>query len=349
MTQPRRQYRPNVRAGDKLADAAPELKSRQKRFSPDAQVISVLVVGLALYVLGQLLSWVYSSVFEGLGFIIIMVAVVLLLVYLYLEPVPIMLPNGHSVSRPRSRVLLSLAFILPVVAYSLSVTRFDLGIIYSRGHYMTGILGKIFQPRFDYFNNVWPPLVDTIQMSLVGSAIGSFLSLPFAVMASANINSNKAVLSILRVIINIVRTLPTLIIASVCALIFGLGTFAGTVAISFFTFGVVAKMLYESIETIDMGPFQAMESLGANRFQAFWSACMPQILPTYLSHSLYSFEMNIRAASILGYVGAGGLGILIAERVGWRDYQGLGTVLLALFVTVLVIDNLSGYLRQKLS
>ena len=76
---------------------------------------------------------------------------------------------------------------------------------------------------------------------------------------------------------------------------------------------------------------------------------MPQILPTYLSHSLYSFEMNIRAASILGYVGAGGLGILISERVGWRDYESLGTVLVALFVTVLIIENLTGYLRRKLS
>ena len=349
MTQPRRQYRPNVRAGDRLADAVPERVVKQKRFSPDAQVISALAFGLTLYLLGQLLTWVYSPILEGMGFIIVMFSIVLLLVHLYLQPVPITLPNGHSVSRPRSRVLLSLAFILPVVIYSLVITRFDLGIIFSRGHYMTGILGKIFQPRFDYFSNVWPPLVDTIQMSLVGSAIGSFLALPFAVLASANINSNKVMVSILRIVINIVRTLPTLIIASISALIFNLGTFAGTVAITFFTFGVVAKMLYESIETIDMGPFQAMESLGATRFQAFWSACMPQILPTYLSHSLYSFEINIRAASILGYVGAGGLGILINERVNWRDYEGLGMVLLALFITVLVIDNLSGYLRQKLS
>ena len=76
---------------------------------------------------------------------------------------------------------------------------------------------------------------------------------------------------------------------------------------------------------------------------------MPQILPTYLSHCLYSFEINVRAASILGYVGAGGLGILINERVGWRDYEGLGTVLIALFLVVLLIENTSQYLRRKLS
>ena len=145
------------------------------------------------------------------------------------------------------------------------------------------------------------------------------------------------------------RTLPTLILAQVCALIFSLGTFAGTVAISIFTFGIVAKMLFESIETIDMGPFEAMEALGANKFQAFWSACVPQILPVYLSHALYCFEMNIRASAILGYVGAGGLGITINERVGWRDYNGLGMVLLTLFVAVVAIEFFSESLRKKLS
>ena len=108
-------------------------------------------------------------------------------------------------------------------------------------------------------------------------------------------------------------------------------------------------MMYESIETIDMGAFEAMESFGANQFQSFWSACMPQILPTYLSYCLYSLEMNIRAAAILGYVGAGGLGILINERVGWRDYNGLGMVLLSLFVVVVIIDFSSEYLRERLA
>jgi phosphonate transport system permease protein len=154
---------------------------------------------------------------------------------------------------------------------------------------------------------------------------------------------------VVRFILALIRTLPTLIIALACALIFSLGTFAGTVAIAIFTFGIVAKMLYESIETIDMGPFEAMEALGADKFQAFWSACVPQILPVYLSHCLYCFEMNVRASAILGYVGAGGLGITINERIGWRDYNGLGMVLLTLFVVVLAIEFFSEYLRKKLS
>ena len=257
--------------------------------------------------------------------------------------------GDHEVQKPRSRVWLILLVLVAAVWGSLVVTEFDLGIILKRGHQFTVILAKVFNPDWSYLSKVIGPLLDTIKMSVMGSVLGSTLALPFAVVASANINKNGAVVALLRVLLNIVRTLPTLVIASICALIFNLGTFAGTVAITIFTFGIVSKMLYESIETIDMGAFEAMEALGASKFQAFWSAVFPQILPTYLSHCLYSFEINIRAASILGYVGAGGLGILINERVGWRDYEGLGTVLIALFVVVLIIENTSQYLRRKLS
>lgn len=264
-------------------------------------------------------------------------------------PQLVTLPNGHSVLRPRSRTPLICAITLALLVISIQVTGFDLSVIVRRANQLTKILGQIFQPNPEYFSSVITPLLETIKMSVMGSFIGCLLALPFAVAASANINKNKPMLAVLRFLLNIVRTLPTLVIASICALIFGLGTFAGTVAIIIFTFGVVSKMLYESIETVNMGAFEALESAGANKFRAFWSAVFPQILPTYLSHCLYSFEMNVRAASILGYVGAGGLGILIDERIGWRDYNGLGTVLLTLFVAVLVIENISQYLRSKLS
>jgi len=265
------------------------------------------------------------------------------------KPELITLENGHTISRPRSKTPIIVAVVAIVLYYSVKVTGFNLAIIAKRGSQLTKILGQIFQPDPTYFSKVWTPLFETIKMSILGSFVGCLLALPFAVAVSSNINHNKIVLSFLRVILNIIRTLPTLVIASICALVFGLGTFAGTAAIIVFTFGVVSKMLYESIETVDMGAFEALESTGADKFQAFWSAIFPQILPTYLSHCLYSFEMNIRAASILGYVGAGGLGILIDERIGWRDYNGLGTVLLSLFVTVVIIENISRFLRSKLS
>ena len=265
------------------------------------------------------------------------------------KPQIITLPNGKTVARPRSRMPLILTVLALVVWASVRLTGFDLGIIIRRGYQFTYILARIFHPDFSYFSKVVTPLLDTIKMSILGSVLGATLALPFAVVASTNINKSGLAVSVCRFLLNIIRTLPTLVIAKFAALIFGLGTFAGTAAIMVFTFGVVSKMMYEAIETIDMGAFEAMESAGGDKFQSFRVACFPQILPTYLSYCLYSLEMNIRAAAILGYVGAGGLGLLINERIGWRDYEGLGMVLLALFVVVFLIENTSQFLRKKLS
>ena len=255
------------------------------------------------------------------------------------KPQVITLANGHSTIRRRSRAPLIVLLLAVAIYLSLAATGFSLAVVITKFDKLLDLFVKLFHPKWDFFDKVVGPLVDTIKMSILGTVIGCLLALPVAVLSSTNIDKSRVIVSVCRFILALIRTLPTLVIALVCALVFGLGTFAGTLAISVFTFGIVAKMLYESIETIDMGPFEAMEAMGANKFQAFWSACVPQILPVYLSHSLYCFEMNVRASAILGDVGAGGLGITINERIGWRDYNGLGMVLLTLFE----------YLRKKLS
>ena len=265
------------------------------------------------------------------------------------KPEIITLDNGHTVRRPQSRMPLIVVTLVLVIIWALYMTGFDMMIIINRFDKMLDLMKKLFHPNWSFFPKVVSPLLDTIKMSVMGTVIGCAVALPVSILASSNINHNLPVVSVFRFILALIRTLPAMVIALVCALIFSLGTFSGTVAIAIFTFGVVSKMLYESIETIDMGPFEAMEALGANKFQAFWSACVPQILPVYLSHSLYCFEMNIRASAILGYVGAGGLGITINERIGWRDYESLGMVLLTLFVVVSFIEFFSAFLRKKLS
>lgn len=265
------------------------------------------------------------------------------------KPELITLPNGHTVERPRSRTPLILLLFTAVVIISIRATGFDLSIIISRAKQLTVILSKIFSPNFNYFPKVISPLIETIQMSIVGTIVGSLIGLPLAILASSNINKNKPILLVCRFILSVLRSIPTLIYAYIFALIFSLGSLAGTVAIAVFTIGIVAKMLYESIETIDMGPYEAMQSFGASTLQSFWAACMPQILPTYLADCLYCFEINVRASSILGYVGAGGLGILIRERTGLRAYSDLGMILITLFVVVWLIDMINDYLRSKLS
>ena len=265
------------------------------------------------------------------------------------KPEHIVLENGHSVERPRSRMPLILLCLLAVIIISLKMTGFDFNVIVRRAKELTVILGQIFRPNFSYFPKIVNPLIETIKMSIIGTIAGCAIGLPLSILASSNINHNKPSLLVIRFILSVMRSVPTLIYASVLALVFGLGTFAGTLSITIFTVGIVAKMLYESIETIDMKPYEAMVSFGATTLQAFWTACMPQILPTYVDDCLYCFELNIRASSILGYVGAGGLGVLIRERTGLRAYNDLGMVLLILFLAVLIIDFVNDYIRSKIS
>jgi len=177
------------------------------------------------------------------------------------KPQHITLDNGHSVNRPRSRMPLILICLAIVIAISVYATDTDLNMLFSRINQVGVILGQIFHPNMAYFSKVIEPLVETIKMSLIGTVIGCLLGLPMAIFASANINKNKTVVVILRGILAIMRSVPTLIYASIFALVYSLGTFAGTLAIIVFTLGIVAKMLYESIETIDMKPYEAMISI----------------------------------------------------------------------------------------
>ena len=265
------------------------------------------------------------------------------------KPELITLPNGHTVQRPKSRMPLIIITLLAVMIISMKATGFDMGLFFSRIGQIPIILKRIFNPNFSFISKVIPLLIDTIKMTIVGTVMGCAIGLPVAIIASSNINKNKPTLLITRFILSVLRSLPTLIYAYIFALIFRFGTLAGACAIAVFTFGIVAKMLYESIETIDMGPYEAMQSFGATTLESFWTACMPQILPQYLDNCLYCFELNIRSSSILGYVGAGGLGILLSERISLRQYEDAGMVLLALFVVVWCIDLVNDYIRSKLS
>ncbi len=264
------------------------------------------------------------------------------------SPEKIVLNDGQEVQPPRSIIPYVIIGLIIAIVISGDVTGFKFETIMKRGKEFFVILSRMVPPDFSYAKDVLPPLLETIKMSIVGSMIGSFLAIPFAILSSVNITKSKAVITTVRVALSITRTLPTLILALVATYIFGLGTFAGTVAITIFTFGLVVKMLYEKIETVDMGPFEAMEAVGATRLKAFIGAVMPQILPSYIAICLYSFEINVRYAAILGYVGAGGIGLILNEKIGWKEYDKVGMILFMLFVSVVIIENISKYTRERL-
>ena len=159
------------------------------------------------------------------------------------KPQVITLPNGHSVIRRRSRTPLILLLLLAAILISLRATGFNLTIIITKFDKLLDLFVKLFHPKWNFFSKITGPLIDTIKMSILGTVIGCLLALPVSVLSSTNINHNTAIVSVFRFILALIRTVPTMVIALDCALIFGLGTFAGTLAIAIFTFGIVAKML----------------------------------------------------------------------------------------------------------
>ncbi len=258
------------------------------------------------------------------------------------------LPNGKEVQQKRSRAPIIWVIVIAMTVLSVRITGFNFEILGRNMGNFWQMLRDMFPPDTSYMKNVWGPLFDTIKMSLLGSFLGSVIVVPFAFLASNNIVKNRVVTTIFKLFLSIVRTLPTLVIALVACNIWGLGTIAGTVAIGVFSFAYIGKILYEEIETVDMGAFEAMEAMGATKVQAFLKAIIPQVMPSYMSNSLFNFEGNVRYAAILGYVGAGGLGLILNERVGWRAYSSVGMILIALYITVFIIETISRAIRKRL-
>jgi len=266
-----------------------------------------------------------------------------------IHPSPILLGNGKSIQPKRSPSVIIVPIVIFLVLGSAIITEVDLVALFKRGYQFFVMIVRMIPPNWSYYKNVITPLIATIMMSVIGTLLGAILSLPLAFLSANNIIKNKWFLNINRGAFSIFRTLPVLVYALVFRFIFGPGAFAGTLAIGLFTWTIMTKMLYELIETVDMGPFEAIESSGASRLKAFRVAIIPQILGQYISMMLYNFEMNVRSAAILGYVGAGGIGMLMNEKLALREYDKLGLILLFLLLTVYIIESVSRLIRERLN
>jgi phosphonate transport system permease protein len=213
-------------------------------------------------------------------------------------------------------------------------------------------MGKLFQemypPNWGYLSTVWEPMLETIRMAIIGTIVGSLIAIPVSFFAARNVTRIPVVSAAARFILNLVRTIPDLMYAGLFAAIVGYGALAGTIALAFFSFGLVSKLTYESIESIDPGPLEAMTAVGANKLQWIQFGVVPQITAQFTAYVLYTFEVNVRAATILGFVGAGGIGLFLQRALDRLRYDQASTIILLMLVVVLVIDYVSTKLREKL-
>jgi phosphonate ABC transporter permease subunit PhnE len=190
-------------------------------------------------------------------------------------------------------------------------------------------------------------LLQTLGMSLIGTTLGVFFSWPLAALAARNVGP-RGLRHVVRFGLNAVRTVPSLIWALMFVAAVGLGPLAGVLALTFYSVGYLTKFFYEEFEAVDPGPPSALAEIGAGGLQQFWFAVWPASKPSVLSSCLFMFEYNVRAASVLGIVGAGGIGYWFSRFFAWRNFPAATACLLMLLVVVVLLDAISTRLRSRL-
>ena len=195
----------------------------------------------------------------------------------------------------------------------------------------------------------WAAL-ETLAMSALGTLLAVFLGLALAVPAAQTHAQDPARWrAACRLLLNMLRSIPELVWAALLLISAGLGPFAGTLALALHTTGVLGRLFAESIENASPGPAFALRTRGVGQAKIFWYATLPQILPQLLSYALYRWENNIRAAAVLGVVGAGGLGQMLAFHMGLFQMQETSSILLAMLLMVALVDAVSYASRRQMA
>ncbi len=191
-------------------------------------------------------------------------------------------------------------------------------------------------------------IIETVQMAVIGTTLGVILALPFALLAARNTTPHSSIYHSIRFLLNANRAIPDIIFGLLFVSAVGLGPFAGVMALAIGSVGSLGKIFAESIESIDPQQVLAIKATGAGSITTFLYAVIPQALPLMASYSLYYFEANVRSATILGIVGAGGVGLLLNKYYGLFQYQKLLGAIIILVISVTILDRFSDYLRKKI-
>lgn len=249
---------------------------------------------------------------------------------------------------PRVRVLLTVPIVLMILVWSFAGAEFDAARLGTGAVNMGDFLARLFPPTWERFDRIFALLVETLQMAIVGTALGTVLSLVVAFGAAANI-APRWLYYPTRWIMNVIRSLPELVFALMFVSAVGLGPFAGILAMTIGSIGSIGKVFAEAMESVDPGPVTAMRAVGASERQVVQYGVLPQAAPLLVSYTLLLFEGNVRGATILGMVGAGGIGLELTTAMKMYDYGHLSAIVICIIVLVTVIDQASAVIRKKIT
>ncbi len=196
----------------------------------------------------------------------------------------------------------------------------------------------------------FPSLLETINIAAVSTLLGALLGMALSLLSTRGLARWPRLIPVFRRVMDFMRAIPEVVIALVLIYVLGGGPVPAVIAIAFHTSGALGKLFSEVNENADLKPVEGLTSVGASWGQRMWLGVIPQVAPNYLSYALLRFEINVRASAILGFVGSGGIGYDLKNAIGWGKgrYDEVVAIFLLLFVTIIVIDQVSSRYRDKL-
>ena len=205
--------------------------------------------------------------------------------------------------------------------------------------------GEMFPPNFSEARSWVKPLLDTLAMSVAGTAIAVLLSLPLAVLAARNTSPHPAVYQAARALLNGLRAVPELIMGIVFVAAVGFGALPGVLALGLHSIGMIGKFFAEAIEHADQAPVEAARASGCSPLQVIFHGILPQVLPQMADTAIYRWEYNFRASTVMGMVGAGGIGFELMGSLRLMQYQDVSAILIVILAMVTLVDAFSAFLR----
>ena len=214
--------------------------------------------------------------------------------------------------------------------------------------YFGDILSRMLPPDFSNINQLIYAMFETIEIAFLGTFIAIVLSIPFGLFSARNLAPNYFVYIVCKTVVIFFRAIPEFIIAMILVIAIGFGAMPGVLALGLHTMGFLAKFYAEDIEHINKGPIDALKSSGATKSQIISFGIIPQILPAFVANNLYILDRNVRMATMLGIVGAGGIGYELQSSFRMFEYERVSAIIILIFFTIFLIDNFSSYIRSKI-
>jgi phosphonate transport system permease protein len=255
-------------------------------------------------------------------------------------------PSRSLVQRAPDLLVWGAVLVLLLVAIK-PVEMANIGKLFANSQNMREYGSELMHPNFDSWRLYVAQMWLTIQIAMWGTALAVLIAVPFGLACARNV-SPVWLQQPLRLLMNLLRSIPDLVVGTLFIVAVGLGPFAGVMAIAINTGGVLAKLFSEAVEATDRGPVEGVRATGANRLHEVVWGIIPQVAPLWTSYALYRFESNARSATVLGLIGAGGIGQLLFESLNAFDYHHLSVIIIVIIVAVTLIDLLSQAMRSRL-